>query len=328
MIFFRLDGTRELGMGHTFRCISLAKELSANNNIIFFIEKSDKAKEVVTSNGFVVACPLDFEDYLRMKDGKNIVITDLIELKATEEWLEVIKSMDEVIHVGIHDLGLNQFDSDLIIDGSVVNIKSYGKKKSASYYLGKEYMILNSTFEKLHNEQKAYPDKVSNILLCFGGSDPSNITERVISDLAGNFQGIKFLVVFGPEKESMEVILGEHQNIHILKGLKDISGMLKRCDLIISSGGIILYEAACVGTPSISICYDKNQGETAYYFQKAGVSINLGEFKKLKIEDLIGKLKELIDDKKKREKMGNKGKELIDGRGVYRVKEVIKTLLN
>ena len=106
--------------------------------------------------------------------------------------------------------------------------------------------------------------------------------------------------------------------------MKNISSILFNSDLVIAAGGIILYEAACVGVPTIAICHDKNQLETAMQFQKEGACVNLGLFKKFKIKELILNIETLSRDSKTLEKMGQKGKKLIDCRGVYRVANIIK----
>ena len=173
MIFIRVDGTHEIGMGHVFRCISLAKELIPLKDIIFFVDKSTKTKDLVISHGFPVAVPALLTDFMLQEKDKIVIITDLIERNSANFWCEEIKGKKNIIHIGIHDLGLNQFDSDVVIDGSITNIIPYQKKKGRKYLLGKEYMILNSQFAKYNKMSRKYPDVLKKLLLCFGGSDPS-----------------------------------------------------------------------------------------------------------------------------------------------------------
>ena len=328
MIYFRVDGTKDIGMGHIFRCISLAKELSSSNDIIFFIEKSNKSRELVVSKGFAVAAPEHFEDFSSWDNKKKVVITDIIESETIEKWLKTINSKrNDIFHIGIHDQGLNQFQSDIIIDGSVVNSKPYPKNKEMVYLLGKEYMIINPKFETLHHKQKKYPDKISNILLFFGGSDPSNITEIVGNKLAESFPQKAIYAIAGPESEILSKSFENYHNVKILKGLKDISELIHQCDIIVCSGGIILFEAACLGTPSIAINHDKFQDQTASFFHKKGITINLGLFKKLKIDELINTIISLDQNPQMLNSIGSKGKEFIDGKGVYRIKEFLENLL-
>jgi UDP-2,4-diacetamido-2,4,6-trideoxy-beta-L-altropyranose hydrolase len=328
MICFRVDGANEIGMGHIFRCISLARELSSLGGIIFFVEKSKRVKDVIVSHGFPVVAPELFHDFAHNEKEEVIVITDLIEKKTTKEWCDAIEMEDNVIHVGIHDLGLNQFDSDVIIDGAITNIESYSKKDWIKYYLGKEYMIINTDFEKHIGMNKDYSKVLDKILLCFGGSDPSNITEGIVPRLSEHFKNIEFLVIAGPENESARKVKGKFRNVKILTGMKDISGIIFDSDILVTSGGILLYEAACIGTPTIAICHDKEQSKTALQFHKAEVAINMGLYRKLNLRDLISRIEELSRDLKKRQKMGEKGKELIDGKGIYRVKKIISDLKN
>jgi UDP-2,4-diacetamido-2,4,6-trideoxy-beta-L-altropyranose hydrolase len=94
-------------------------------------------------------------------------------------------------------------------------------------------------------------------------------------------------------------------------------------DISISAGGITLYELAATGTPTIVLCEEPFEVETAKRMEKAGMCINLGYAKNLNKNGLTSTVLSLIRDKKQRENMSKKGKALVDGRGVHRVTRII-----
>jgi hypothetical protein len=59
------------------------------------------------------------------------VISDLREPKAI--------AADQ--HISIHDLGLGQCRSDVVIDGSITRVFPYPEDENRTYFLGPDYMI-------------------------------------------------------------------------------------------------------------------------------------------------------------------------------------------
>jgi UDP-2,4-diacetamido-2,4,6-trideoxy-beta-L-altropyranose hydrolase len=330
MIFFRVDGTHSTGMGHVFRCLNLARHLSSFSEILFFCEKSQKTKELIVANGFLVADPQKLEDFIEENSGKHIIITDLIKVKPTNSWCEKIQNLNysTLTHFGLHDLGLNQFDCDIHIDGSIGNINPYIIRKESKYYLGKEFMTLDPLFTELNKKQKAYKDYIVQVLVSFGGSDPSNIADTVIPYLSRKFSRLNFTIIAGPEKKILPTELEKLENVVILKVLNSISDIMFDSDLMITAGGIMLYESACVGTPSIAICHDEFQLETASRFDDKKASINLGLFSNLDLDFMTKLIHDLSEDKVRRQTMGENGRELIDGKGLQRVSKIITNILS
>ena len=108
---------------------------------------------------------------------------------------------------------------------------------------------------------------------------------------------VRPLKVIEPE---IEII----KTIKILQNVKDMSKIMMGHDIAITAGGITLLELAGLGIPSIIICGEKFETETATYFSKNGFGLNLGFGKnitKKKIREATNELinnYQLINDKK------------------------------
>src|SRR3989339_680456 len=80
-IFFRVDGSRQLGLGHISRAINLAEELArqAKARIIFVFKKNALVKSLLSGHGFEY---LAFDDAAGLKNilgqctKRDIFITD------------------------------------------------------------------------------------------------------------------------------------------------------------------------------------------------------------------------------------------------------------
>jgi spore coat polysaccharide biosynthesis predicted glycosyltransferase SpsG len=93
--------------------------------------------------------------------------------------------------------------------------------------------------------------------------------------------------------------------------------------LIFCNGGVTLYEANCIGAPSVVLHQNREEYGTALTFSKHGSSILLGK-------PSVSRIKRILSlSQSKRRKMSDIGKRLVDGRGLERVTQIaLFTLVN
>mgnify|MGYP004004219431 CR=1 FL=1 len=98
---------------------------------------------------------------------------------------------------------------------------------------------------------------------------------------------------------------------------------VKNYDLAFTAAGNTVLEVAYLGIPSIIVCAEKFENETAEFIEKIGFGINLGFGKNLPIEKITKTVKSLMNDYELRKTMNRVGKSLIDGNGTERIYNVI-----
>ncbi len=116
------------------------------------------------------------------------------------------------------------------------------------------------------------------------------------------------------------------ESFDLVYDIKDLSNLIYESDIIFSAGGNTLHEAACVGTPAIILWEDKHEKEQAEWFAKKGAAINLGSGVIAKEEEVMRSIDNMLSDSIRWKKMSDKGKELIDGRGLERIGKIVKQL--
>jgi spore coat polysaccharide biosynthesis predicted glycosyltransferase SpsG len=100
--------------------------------------------------------------------------------------------------------------------------------------------------------------------------------------------------------------------------------MLWEHDVVICSGGVTLHEAISVGTPAFVINQVEQQQTKARFIEESGAAINLGMGNQYDVE----KLREALNLKKNElELLSLKAKQLIDGRGLFRIIDAINKLI-
>lgn len=335
-IAFRVDGGSRIGMGHIMRSLVLAKELSLQNQVFFVcrIEKdvcengnnfesgvSDKylgGIKKIRAEGFRVE--LIREKYV-LEDLKTIeadvLITDSYDVN--QNYFDEIKKMFSKT-VYIDDVNPFSLNVDVLINQNINGCElQYKVKELTQCLVGTKYVMLRDEFQK--TAPIDIKEKIKDIMITVGGSDPNNFTEKIIkwvSDLDYNFH-----IVIGPSFEKRKFQLNESENIKMYHNA-DMYEIMKKCDLAISSSGSTLYELAVCGVPTLGLIVAENQKGIAEKFDSLGVIRSLGLIEDINNEKIRIEISEMSYNDRK--SMSKKGRSLIDGSGVKRIADVINAL--
>ena len=121
-------------------------------------------------------------------------------------------------------------------------------------FLGPKYWILRPEFLELKAKVKKIKN-VKNILLIFGGSDPSNFSSKVVDAILDMPVGFNLSLVLGAgfihEKELNNTIKYNTSltSIDTYKNVSNVAEMMSRSDVVFASPGLTYFESLAVGTP-------------------------------------------------------------------------------
>jgi len=329
-ILFRTAGgkapKRQLGLGHVFRCINLAKNLKSNE-IYFLIEDYEGVKKLLRDNGFNriflikndISTESDIKETIHHIIQKKIDILIIDKYKVKSKYLKKIRKFVKVVVV----TGLTKFEfpADLIVNGYIgLNNKIISNKYRSKCMLGPSYQILNSNFAKRILQKKEY-----DLLATFGGFDEKKIIELLLKSLNKYEKSIKTKIILGPAtiltKNTLK-FLKKMKNVTIIKQTKDMQKEMATSKYGICSGGLTTYEFANMGIPFAIICQVNHQLITAREWQRKGVALNLGLVGNKTVNKIEGFLEYIIENNLP---IKVKKRSLIDGLGSKRVaQEILK----
>ena len=320
-VVFRVDGGGEIGMGNIYRCLTIAKKLSQRNqtNITFVcretytagIEKINKSQfECVT----VAESEDDSSEILSL--DPDIVFFDILNTRKDD----VARLQEELAAVvNLEDLAGGLQHADFVI-----NALYEESGDSTNHKSGADYFILRDEFTR---ESKPIPQTAENLLITFGGSDPSNLTTRVLSALEDTVQEMSTTVVLGPGFEHTEAFakLPESivENITIKRAVSDMAELMAWADLAVVSGGRTVYELAAMGTPAIVITQNKREHSRMSVLMEKEVIEYLGEGSSITERKITEAIEALRTDRKKREQLSANGTMYVDGNGTQRVLDIV-----
>lgn len=301
-IYFRADGEESLGMGHIYRCLSLADNLMGHD-IIFFTnsEKRLGVERLLASNYSVIPIKTeeDFFDFIK-KNTPDIVVNDI--LNTDKHYMKQLRLLVPRI-INFEDKGEGTQYADAVINALYENKNIQSPNKN--FYNGIQYFFIRNKF--LEETPNNFHDEVKNIIFLFGGSDPSNLTQKCYdiccSTLYSKYPNIEFHFITGfgyPYKN--EIKSYEEKHIFIHNDVKRVSTYLAKADLAVTSQGRTIYELACMGVPAIVLAQNKRETTHIFASMQNGF-INLGIGTQIEMEMLENTIEWLIKTPKVRKEM-------------------------
>ena len=251
-IVFFVIGYAEVGMGHIYRSLALAHEISDHEVIFICTKKSELAANQIAGLEYVVKCVEENElcsEILRLQP-------DLLICDALNTSPDLIREMKvrKIRTVCFEDLGEGGKEADLTIN----ELFDQPLFEASNTLWGREYFFLRDEFQDASPNLKC--DRVENILITFGGTDPENFTLKCLKTIAPLCEelGIVVNVVTGPAYEHCEELEEWISQKTILRinhtnATGVMSHIMENIQLAISSNGRTVYELAHMNIPAIVI---------------------------------------------------------------------------
>ncbi|MEY8764938.1 MULTISPECIES: UDP-2,4-diacetamido-2,4,6-trideoxy-beta-L-altropyranose hydrolase [Clostridium] len=318
-IAIRAEGGISIGMGHIMRTLVLARELSLKNKICYICKYSVENRSGILEiqrNGFKVS--LFRQSILEVLPNihADVLITDSYDVN--EDYF--MKTREFVKHtVYIDDIDSFNYPVDLIINQNINALEfNYPQKYKL---LGLKYLMLRDEFRDL--PKKHIHEKVEDIMITMGGSDPVEFTRTIvdwIKDLKFNFH-----VIIGPSFKNKEYFKNKY-----FKNMKfcfnaDMADVMGKCDVTVSASGSSICELLASGVPVIGIVIADNQCGISQKLADMNMIENLGWYYDLNEGRFKNSLAYLCSNYTLRKKRSIGGQKLIDGCGAGRIADFIES---
>jgi spore coat polysaccharide biosynthesis predicted glycosyltransferase SpsG len=324
-IVLRADGGKEIGFGHIMRCSRLAELLDEQNCKCIFVTCGEKdAEDYLKRMGFVDVHSVNKEDVLKavLAIEPDMVINDV---RNTD--LEYMRALGAagIKTVNFDDVGEGSALADAVVDA---NIKPDGTEDDSQYF-GADYVALDPQFTHYHGLEKEIVEYGRKILILMGGSDPGELTHKVLGALSQVAIRFEITVVVGPgNKRFFDNYDGYNsEGVRVLQEVSCLGRLMHEADIGISSGGLTMYEMAATGTPDIVLSQAPHELDNAKIMEDGGVIANLGMGSEALEGWITNEVETLAGDTARRRKMSENGKKHVDARGIDRVITLISDLL-
>lgn len=272
-ILIRTDGYSEIGLGHIYRGLLLASNLIDHDVRFVLSKKSDIGLEKIRNNCYPYIIIDRNEDIINLieKYSCDIVINDILD--TDKDYILKLKQTGVRV-VNFEDLGPGADFADAVINDL------YEKQKEGNHYFwGSDYYCIRDEF--FLAKPKDFSHVVKEVLILFGGTDPCNLTERlldVIISLPKDLD-IKYTFILGigynKTDELIERVKKTNLNIEVVQDVKLMTEYMAKADIAISSQGRTMFELAFMAVPTILLAQNTRELHHDFGYLKNGF-INLG----------------------------------------------------
>ena len=272
-IILRTDGEENLGMGHIYRCLSLAYHLTGHEILFVTDENCQLGLNMIKRSFFPFKTINDNQEMLVIIESfkPDIVVNDILDTDVN--YMLGIKNLVDRV-VNFEDKGPGAEYADCVINAL------YESDKRENVYSGFEYYFIRDEF--MQAVPKKFSEKVNYVVILFGGSDPSDLTRKIypiLQDISRQYNDIEFHIITGFGYQHKNEIHNDiDRKIYIHNDVKRVSAYMKNADLAITSQGRTIYELACMGIPSIVLAQNKRETEHVFASIVNGfINLGLGE---------------------------------------------------
>ena len=290
-IFIRTDSSYEIGMGHVFRCLTLAYYLKKDGFKVIFICRNLKGNLIshIKKNFNVIvlkdrkskAYLKNYEKWLTVKQEDDAYDTVqalnffsvhclIIDSYALDKkWESKLNKYVRKILV-IDDLANRKHQCDFLIDTNYyINYKNrYNKLINSKTYkfLGPKYSFIRNDFVKLKESQKKSSKDIKEICIFIGGNDSEKKIIFLLKQIDKNFLSHNFHLIIGPLTKNIKEIkknIKKNSSIKIYLNKKDIAPILNMSEICIVTGGTIVTELLFLQKPTLVLIVAKKQKKIA-----------------------------------------------------------------
>jgi len=323
----RVDMGGNVGSGHLFRCLALARELKNNKKKVVFLISNKKIFLEHVNNEFPYIKLKGKTEENFLKQCQQIEDIEVLVVDLGSKNTSYSKKLKNKKTVILDDLGNKEIASSVLINGSIVNSfqKYQFNHKISKLFVGTKYMILRKDFLKFRKKYKITKKPIKNILLTFGGSDDLDLTLKLIPYFFNKKYSVT--IVLGSsykQKIKLRKAIKNHDNIKLINSVKNMAKLFTQQNLVLTSSGITIYELACLGVPCLVFPASKIQNIAAKQMANNGFGINMG-LKKRYNPKILGIIDTIRFDLQK--SMYLHGRKNIDGKGLERSTKIILDLL-
>ena len=312
-ILIRVDGNNKIGLGHIYNMLTILNHFRNDDLLIVMNSQknmgSDKFKEHLNKLKF-------FSNQNQLSNiikqyQPDIIFNDILDTSV--KYMKFLKQFTNFI-VNFEDLGSGNKHANLVF-----NPIYYSKKKSNNIFYGSQYAAVRDEFRIWQND--VINKQVKKVLITFGGSDPTNKTQKIIEILRNNnLKNIEFTIILGigysHKKLLNNLILKMRKNnfqLKIIEGSDFLAKFFRETDFAITSNGRTVFELAAMNVPIITIPVN-NREKTHSFVKYANVGFQIDPDSKFFETQFLDSFNKMCSYKiRKKYKMQLKNLNLLEG---------------
>jgi pseudaminic acid biosynthesis-associated protein pseG len=263
-IFFWAEANAKIGYGHFVRTLALADMLKEHFDCYFVspllteyqLQEVDKVCRYLS----LPSNEERFDYFLSLLEGNEIVVLD--NYFFTTNYQRKIKNKGCRL-VCIDDMHDKHYVADVVINHGVTDVSLFSVEAYTQRCLGLQWALLREPFLQL---VEIGQKEKGNWFISFGGSDPYNLTERLVRFVYHRSEVKCVSVVVGDVYQNLDS-LRKYSKVIIYKNLSanQMATLMQHCEYAILPSSSICIEALSCACKVFAGYYVDNQQEFYHY---------------------------------------------------------------
>jgi len=333
-LLVRADADAVRGNGHIMRCLALIQAWRDRGGPAWMLSRCSNAalRERIQAVGaeFLslpadASMELDLQSTITLGAELSPIFIALDGYDFDLEFQRTLRASGQRLLVIDDTVRLPLYDADILLNQTLgASGLHYVANPDATLLLGPEYALLRREFAQWRSRLHTVPETARKLLVTLGGSDPDNVTFKVIEALRQlETVHLQIRVVAGPTNPHIadlsEAAASFPGSLELLTAVSDMPSLMAWADLAVTAGGTTCWELACMGVPALSLVLADNQRSVARELARAGIAVNLGWHADVSVERIATAVGGLVYSSFRRLRMSQQGRALVDGKGAARV---------
>jgi len=298
-IVFRVVGNLDTGLGHVYRCLTLADRI-VDHDVLFITTPEDAlATRAIQARRHPVQEVSATELYQAMEAwSPDLVVNDILD--ASEAYMCQLRGLGCAV-LNLEDMGPGSMLADCVINAMY---DEHPDRGSDHAYHGVEYCVLRDEFYTAQRSQLSNVPR--QLLLLFGGTDPNDLTRKCLRWLGKLQGGWEITVVVGlgyPYPENVKDLAAESpHSVEVVVDTPVISRYMSQAHVAFTSAGRTVFELASLAVPMVVI--PQNARELTHVFARSSPgTIFLSQAKRVKEHEFLSATKQVLGSPLLRQKM-------------------------
>lgn len=338
-LLIRADASVLIGTGHIMRMIALGQAWQVQGGEVHFLyaEITPALEQRLASEGFhlsrihaTLGSSEDLSETIRLisktlqtdlqnarvvLDGYHFCSDFQLGIKAAGFKLLVV---DDYRHADF-------YHADWVLNQNISAREELYAKRSpdTKLLLGPKFAMLRKEFLPYKGWQREIAPVAKKILVTLGGSDPDNVTFKVIQALIDLDLHVK--VVIGgsnPHLRKIENFIQSQNNstafVEVMVNATYMPELMAWADVAVAAAGSTCWELAFMGLPSLLVILAENQVGIAKELESAGFGVRLGRGADFDYKLFQIALVRVLENPAQRHSASIAGRNLVDGMGCHR----------
>lgn len=344
-LFIRADASAQMGTGHVMRMLALAQgwRRAGGQTVVFLCAQIPAAlAERLCAAGCVV---VELPPVAKQADDARATLAALqqqvsgFKLQVSNCWLAADgyhfgPAFQQAVKAGgvrllvMDDNGENgAYECDLVLNQNIHAAEKFYTHRSADtrLLLGPRYALLRGEFLAAQNTPRVIPPVARRLLITMGGSDPDNMTGRVLAGLAclGRVEGELCVVLGGGNPQGAAIEQAVHAlpwtSVQVLRNVTNMPALIQQADLAVTAGGSTCWEMCLLGVPMLVISIAENQRGLVQGLGAVGAAVVIGQSDATDVATLGQQIAAVRADGPLRQALSTAAQQVVDGLGVQRV---------